>query len=407
MIRCPFSTQQFLKHDEEAVERPPENEVPGSAVPQAGKQETHPEVEIRPALPPAVASQGYIEIAFDESAQGHVPAAPEFSDGAGNIGVVEIFRKLEAHDPTQADGHIGIAREIEIQLQGISQDAYPCRSRVDGTKVGGETGVGLLGDDIGDENLFGQADDKTVKTLQTFRRRTLAMTQLLFHLVVAHDRTRNQLGKHDDIHHVVGQFVHGFYLSTIGIQHIGDRLEGEKGDADRKDNTGQLDATTMKQSQDGIDVVHKKIGVFEPHQQPQIQDDGKGTQPFGTWRMDGMERALVRFPLAPFDHRLDKEKRDDGGSQQDQDELRTAVGIEDDGKNQYDIVSPPVWTKEIAQQENRQEIEQEDVTAENHRSVRYWFATTVKSRNCISDWLLFHKKTFKSFPLTRSVKERK
>src|SRR5437762_9930950 len=54
-----------------------------------------------------------------------VPTPPEIGDRLGDVGVVEVLWKGEAQQERQADRHVRIAAEIEIDLQRIGPDAQP------------------------------------------------------------------------------------------------------------------------------------------------------------------------------------------------------------------------------------------------------------------------------------------
>ena len=49
-----------------------------------------------------------------------MPAPPELAHAAGDIRVVEVFRKLEAEEHADADGHVAPAGEIEENLETSS-----------------------------------------------------------------------------------------------------------------------------------------------------------------------------------------------------------------------------------------------------------------------------------------------
>ena len=52
-----------------------------------------------------------------------MPPAPEFGDGGRLVRGVEVLGKAEAQQQGDADRHVGIAREIAVDLQGIAVDA--------------------------------------------------------------------------------------------------------------------------------------------------------------------------------------------------------------------------------------------------------------------------------------------
>ena len=65
-------------------------------------------------------------------------------------------------------------------------------------------------------------------------------------------------------------------------------------------------------------------------------------------------------------HGFDQIEIGNGGGQEDKDEIGSAPSVEDDGCDKQDNVAPLDGNKEVEQQECRQEIEEEYVTAEYH-----------------------------------------
>lgn len=63
-----------------------------------------------------VSAQRNVHIVPEPAAQGHMPAAPEFRGTFGDIGIIEVFRKMESEHEAKADGHVGISGEVEINL---------------------------------------------------------------------------------------------------------------------------------------------------------------------------------------------------------------------------------------------------------------------------------------------------
>ncbi len=50
-----------------------------------------------------------------------MPTAPELLHAGGNEGIIEVLFEIEPEDPAEADGHIAVAREIEIDLERVGQ----------------------------------------------------------------------------------------------------------------------------------------------------------------------------------------------------------------------------------------------------------------------------------------------
>ncbi len=68
------------------------------------------------------------EISPEPLRQGHMPVIPELGQVRLQIGRIEIFRQLEPEQPPQPYGNIGIAAEIEKDLEGIGIQQYPSPS---------------------------------------------------------------------------------------------------------------------------------------------------------------------------------------------------------------------------------------------------------------------------------------
>ena len=54
-----------------------------------------------------------------------MPPPPELGHRAGDIRVVEVAHKLKAQHPPQAHRHVGVAGEVEIDLEGEGQHPQP------------------------------------------------------------------------------------------------------------------------------------------------------------------------------------------------------------------------------------------------------------------------------------------
>ncbi|MNF95653.1 hypothetical protein D3C84_784160 [compost metagenome] len=90
-------------------------------MPEASQQHGDHQVEQAPGFAAAVAAQGDVQVVPQEARQGDMPAPPELGDVAGAVGGEEVQRQDHAEHPGQADGHVRIAGEVEIQLQAVGQ----------------------------------------------------------------------------------------------------------------------------------------------------------------------------------------------------------------------------------------------------------------------------------------------
>ena len=94
-------------------------------MPQARKKPYHENVEEMTRRGHSVSAQGDINIIPEPGAKRNVPSAPEFRSTSGDIGIIEVFRKPEAHYPAYSDCHIAVARKVVVNLQGKGYGIKP------------------------------------------------------------------------------------------------------------------------------------------------------------------------------------------------------------------------------------------------------------------------------------------
>ena len=217
--------QEFFNDKKQEKVQSPQHIVPAGAMPQAGQAPHNEQVEELPPLAPAVAAQRDIHIIPEEGGKRNVPPPPKIGDGGGNIGIVEILLIMEpAHQP-HADGHIGISRKIQVDLQHIAQPAQPQSRRRDLRQPLGGHGQPAVSQHrhrIGQYRLFGQPHRKTADAPAHFLRVHLALRQVLRHIPVPHNGPGNALVEQAGIQQQNPVFLLGPYLAAVYIHHIAD-----------------------------------------------------------------------------------------------------------------------------------------------------------------------------------------
>ena len=123
-----------------------------------------------------------------------MPAPPKIGNTFSCIGVVKIFRKSKAKHFAQANGHIGIAAKIKINLQGIRHDAKPGITTE--SPSGGNCSTCCHNKPIllAKSNFF-PSRQKTFGTQAKCIQIYLALSQLFLHLLVAHNGAGYKLRK--------------------------------------------------------------------------------------------------------------------------------------------------------------------------------------------------------------------
>ncbi len=142
---------------------------------------------------------GQEQVVTQPFGQGDVPAGPEFPDRAGQVGVVEIFQDFESQHAAQADGHIRVAGEVEVDLQGIANETQPDQP---GGLLGGrdvKNLVGGPGQGIGNQYLFAQPDDEAPHPIGEILQADLPLPELGSKIVVQCNGAGNQFGEKGDI----------------------------------------------------------------------------------------------------------------------------------------------------------------------------------------------------------------
>ena len=114
----------FVHGQGDPVPSSPQNESPCGAVPESSEQHGDNQVDVGSYVAFAVSSKRNVEVVFQPAGEGDVPAAPEFGDGRRFIGGVEVFVEMEAEQQSDTDGHIGVAGEVAIDLQGVAIESH-------------------------------------------------------------------------------------------------------------------------------------------------------------------------------------------------------------------------------------------------------------------------------------------
>jgi len=94
-------------------------------VPEPAQQHHDGQIDVSAPNPFPVPSEGNIEVVSQPGRKGYVPSPPEFGDGLRKIRGIEVFRKDKPEHQRQADGHVGVCAEIEVDLKGIRAEAVP------------------------------------------------------------------------------------------------------------------------------------------------------------------------------------------------------------------------------------------------------------------------------------------
>src|SRR5207248_3280589 len=120
--------------------------------------------------------------------QRDVPAPPELLDRLRDVGPLEVLREAETEHPAEADGHVGISGEVEIDLKRVTHQGEP---RMAGAALGGrhaEDAIGGPGHDVRNQYFLAEANNETANAVREILERDAAALELIRNRAVPDDR---------------------------------------------------------------------------------------------------------------------------------------------------------------------------------------------------------------------------
>ena len=295
----------FVEAQQQPVNAAPQDEVERGPVPQPAKEHGGEQVEVLPELAVAVAAQRDVEVVLEPGGEADVPPPPELGDGGGAVGVVEVLRELEPEQEGDADGHVGVAREVAVNLEGVAIDGQEVLQaavevglvedalhEVDGDVVADDGFLEESGHDVEDAGAEHLAGDEE------------GAANLGDEVAGTDNGACHELGEEADVEGVVEQAVEGADVAPIDIDGVAERLEGEEGDAHGQEDVARLPRHALEVAaadgrgdvdarggEEGAEGLAQEVGVFEEDEQPQVEHEGEEEEETG-------ERGLGRAGLA-------------------------------------------------------------------------------------------------------------
>ena len=346
----PLLQEEALSGDQHPKVEPPDDEVPARAMPESGEPPDDEEIP-EPVAP--VSAERDIDIVAKEGAERDVPAAPEIGRAAGHIGVVKVLGVVEAEHPAHADGHVGIAGEIEVDLKGEGEQAKPGAGRTDLREVAIEPGLYEQRGHIGDTDFFEEPLREPAKSAPGAIPRMDPVIDFGGNLGVADDRTGDELVKEAHKEQELERRPSGGNLAAIDVDHVGDGLKGIEGDADRQRDIGNR----QRNGQHRIEGLGDERAILEGAQEPEIDGQAGDERGLG---LPFAAKPLHQKAMRPVHARREQQ-------QDDPDRLSPRVENErDEGEDNVPIGD--VVPREVEQRtERKKEIEKYE-TGEDHGS---------------------------------------
>ena len=267
-----------------------------------------------------------------------MPAAPELGDGLGQVGVVKVLNEFEAHDPAEADGHIGIAGEVKVDVQGKGDGVHP--EEQDGLLVGFPEQLHQQSEIVGDDDLLGKAHEKPPQAEGHVLPAVGAGIQFPGNVHIPDNGTGDELGEQSHIGAEADGVLLRHRVAPVHVDGVGQALEGIEADADGQGQLQQGDT----QAGDGVEAVHEEVGILENAKERHGNDDGHGEPDF-------FPHLFCRLA----DGKTAAVKQADGEDHQEH-VLGLAPAVEHKAGQQQDRVFQHLGHGEVHQQHNGQEV---------------------------------------------------
>ena len=249
----------------------PDDEVPASTVPHTRQKPDYKEVE---RLMAAVATKRNVDIVTEETTQRDVPPTPEVGNRPTAIGMIKVLIEVEAHTAAHTNGHIGVARKVEVNLQRIGQYTNPRTRRREAVYAAEKELVGQLRELVGDDDLLAQANKEAKDSIGNILRRSLTLVDLTRDGIVAHDRACHELREHRNIEQQITKMALHGGLTTVDIDKVGYRLEGVEANTYRERYLWHGDIDTQRVERGGDESCILK---YAENQDIDNQAHNKGT----------------------------------------------------------------------------------------------------------------------------------
>ena len=217
-----------------------------------------------------------------------MPAAPEISNALGQIRRIEVLQELEAQHAPEPHRHVGVAAEVEVDLEGIRQHADP---GVESTRVRGiEHGVRDVPAGVCQQDFLGEAENEKGDARGEALESVLAEGQLCGEGLVANDRPGHQVGEQGHERREIGEGLGGRRVAAIKVNDVGQRVEGVERDADGQDDAQHPERLGADGCQKLVQRLRREHVILEEPKEAQVGDDAGERRPVSVgpaWRRAG------------------------------------------------------------------------------------------------------------------------
>lgn len=165
-----------------------------------------------------------------------MPAPPELGDRLADVRLLEVFHEAETHHQAQANGHVAVAGEVEVQLRGVGQRAE--RGIACCGVLQGEAMVGHHRQVVGNKDLLDETLHEPRATLE-FIQGVGAVVELVDQVTKAQHGTGDQVREDRHERRKVDEVASRRSVATVHVDDVADGLEDVERDPDRQQHVGE------------------------------------------------------------------------------------------------------------------------------------------------------------------------
>ncbi len=331
---------------QQAVPGAPRRERPVGAVPEAAQDHGGHQVEAPARGRAAVAPERDVEVVAQPERQRHVPAAPEVARRHRLVRAVEVLGQLDPEQPPEADRHVGVAAEVEVDLERVAEQAEP---RARGVEAGGQRQqrVDQVAEAVRDQHLLAEPHAEEEDALPPARVDAGPgdARELRDELVVARERARHQVREEAHEAGEAHEVALGGGLAAPDVDDVRQRLEGVEADAGREHDLepaeGPRGALEPQRDQPLLHGADHQARVLEVGEHAQVARERDREEPAARPR-PALARDPDRHPVVHHggeQHGHDeppvaRERVEDHAGQRDPAEQRLAAQVERDDEGE-------------------------------------------------------------------------
>ena len=265
--------------------------------------------------------------------------------------MVKVLVEPETENPAQADGHIGVAGKVKVDLKAEGQQAHPAARRCQRPgSLGRQLGIPQSADGVGQQHFFSKAHAEPAGSQGKVLRAVDPVIQVLRHGLVLDDRPCDQLREHGDEGAEADDVPLHRGILPVDVDGVAHGLEGKEGNADWQWDIPQRDGDSQQgqaggQAEPGQQkqVVRQEVPILEKAQKQQVEYHRLRHEPPG---------LFVVVPVLLHQQAVGIVNED--GEEHDDDIDRLAPTVEKQAHQQQRQIPPAQGRQKISRQRQRQ-----------------------------------------------------